>query len=1011
MSPPAKKCQALFSERGIALLIVVSLLTVVGIMGVAFAFSMYLETQATRQFVSTTQARYVAEAGVSVARAMLDEDRLGSRVDDATESWATVFQGRDVDVDGDGAPDAEWQPVTDAEERTIGRYAVLVADESGKANLNAGYAEPSPLALGALNLTTLLSEAGIGNGSAVAEAIEGYRNGEDGRPGISGVDDDGDGAIDELDEYQPLALQGDDRRLESLEDLAAIAGLDAEDIRRLSRVATVYSWDLNAAVTGAARLNVNTATAEELLAVLFEVGVADPWQAAVNMADYVDEDLALSTVTKSAQTLVISNQGSLGSWEWSEEPEGHYASDGPGQPLTWVLPVPSGTFLIRALGLAGVKVGDVTVAGQLKSSVDAGGSLGSFELTGTLTVQVENREPAGVACAFRGLELVSESPGAGGVPVAGIEAIRFNEVMVEPVTTLEVSAAAFDAQGSDWACAGGVCTNSGVGQARWVWTEPALLASRYHLRVFGSAPGQTVGEVRVEGNTQLLSHEQRHPSVALVGSDGKITLTIGKTASDGTYYLKSISLSLQPDAEYVELINLSERDVDVGGWTIAGELTGGRAARLPAGATIKAHGLLVAAVDLDDAQSGLGGNGISVRSAWGVADDVNAVQLEFPDGAPSLDDDWLKASLPAGSAARLTLEDGEVSVDEVEYALPPQTTADFQSLEKGDPSVRTDGDGDGIDDEWYPSLQLYTPGLLNDNNGLKELVGLEVIAHDPAEEITVLNRPLGGVGELAGLPSGNAWEPFASEDLARLVDRLTVEGLRLEAEGRLESGEGAWQEKADGTYEYSSTDEPAVPGRWRWVGLLDGQYRLSLYGWSGEQLSVRWEQADETLTEWSPPLSSDAQGRILVGQVTVGAAGTGPSANALAVEVQCASPSGICHLDAIRLDPQLVRVGPVNVNTAPLEVLRALPEMTDALISRLIAGRPYGDQDEQGRGIGDLLLGDVFGADEETKLEVFRRLAHLLTTRSDVFQVQSVGQAMDGERPGATQRILTVVQR
>jgi type II secretory pathway component PulK len=1008
MSPRAE------SERGIALLIVVSLLTVVGIIGVAFAFSMYLETQATRQFVSTTQARYVAEAGVSVARALLDEDRLGSRVDDWTEAWATAFQGGEVDVDGDEAPDAAWRPVADGGGRTVGRYAVLVADESGKANLNAAQAEPSPTALGALDLTALLQEAEVADAAAVAEAAERYRNGEDGGPGVAGVDDDGDGAIDEADEYQPLALQGDDQRLDSLEDLAAVAGLDAEAIRRLSRVATVYSWDLNAAVTGAARVNANTATAEELLAVLLEAGVADPWQAAVNMADYVDEDFELSRVTKSAQTLVISNQGSLGSWEWSDEPEGHYASDGPdGQSLSWVLPVPAGTFRIRALGVAGVKVGDVTVAGELKPSADAGESLGSFALTGTLTVQVDNREPAGVACAFRGVELVSESTGSAGVSVAGIEAVRFNELMVEPTTTFEASEASFDSQGSDWVCSGGegVCTNSGVGQGRWVWTSPLLEPGRYHLRVFGSAPGQTVGEVRVDGNSELLVHEERHPSAALVGSDGKITLAIGKTASDGTYYLKSISVSLQPDAEYVELINLSDEDVDVGGWTITGELTGGRAARLPDGAVIEAHGLLVAAVDLDDAPAGLGGNGISARSAWGMADDANAVQLEFPDGAPSADDDWLKAALPAGGVTRLTLQDGTVTVDEVEYALPPQTTADFQSLEKGDPSVRMDGDGDGMDDEWYPSLQLYTPGVPNDNNGLKELVDLEVIVHDPAEEITVVNRPLAGVGELAGLPSGEAWEPFASADLARLVDRLTVEGLRLEAEGQLEAGGDAWQEQAAGAYEHSSTAQPAVPGRWRWTGLLDGQYRLSLYGWSGEQMAVRWEQADGTLTDWSPALSSNAQGRILVGQVTVGAAGTGPSANALAVEVQCASPSGICHLDYIRLDPQLVRVGPVNVNTAPLEVLRALPDMTDALASRIIAGRPYGDQDQKGRGIGDLLLGEVFGADEETRLAVFRRVAHLLTTRSDVFQVQSVGQAMDDERPGATQRILAVVQR
>ena len=125
----------------------------------------------------------------------------------------------------------------------------------------------------------------------------------------------------------------------------------------------------------------------------------------------------------------------------------------------------------------------------------------------------------------------------------------------------------------------------------------------------------------------------------------------------------------------------------------------------------------------------------------------------------------------------------------------------------------------------------------------------------------------------------------------------------------------------------------------------------------------------------------------------------------------CASLNGICHVDAVRLDPQLIRVGPVNVNTAPLGVLRAVPGVTEAMASRIIAGRPYGNQDEKARGIGDLLMEDILGSTEADQLAVFKRLAHLLTTRSDTFQIVSVGQAMDGDRAESTQRILAVVQR
>ena len=161
---------------------------------------------------------------------------------------------------------------------------------------------------------------------------------------------------------------------------------------------------------------------------------------------------------------------------------------------------------------------------------------------------------------------------------------------------------------------------------------------------------------------------------------------------------------------------------------------------------------------------------------------------------------------------------------------------------------------------------------------------------------------------------------------------------------------------------------------------------------------------------------------MLLGQVTIGSAtgadatpsgstGNGLVPYTLRLEARCCSVNGICHVDFVRLDPQLLRVGPVNVNTAPREVLLTLPGMTESLVARLLAGRPYGDRQHKGWGIGDLLFGDVLGADDETRLSVFRRVGHLLTTRSDVFQIISVGQAMEHGRVTATQKIRTVIQR
>lgn len=1022
------------SQHGVALLIVVSLLTVVGIMGASFAFSMFLETQASRQFVSTTQARYVAEAGINAAWVLLDEDRAASLVDDQTEDWANRPQGGEADVDHDGVAEARWWAVHDGDEQAIGRFGLSVTDETGKVNLNVGRAHPSA-EMPAIDLAVLLEQAKIARAAEVAEAIEQFRyGGPSSAPGEDGVDDDQDGTIDETDEYDPAALRGNDRRLEALEDVVRIAGLRAQDVTALARVATVYSWEPNISMGGTARVNVNTATADELVSVLMVAGIEDPWQGAVNIADYVDPDLELSRTTRASWRMLLADQGPLGSWSWSLEDlaNGAYRSGPPdGAPLTWTATVPPGDYTIRAVGLEGLCVGDVTIEGQSVAAVHHLQSLGRLSLGGAIHVSVMNREPADSSCAFRGLEFVPVDPDVAGVLVRGIEAVRINELMVEPAVTLEVITAQFERQGSDWVCAPGesVCMNSGIGQGQWTWTNPLVPPGRYYVRVFAGSPGQTVGEVRVDGQTARLVHGEPHPATLVVGTDGEISVFIGKTDAEQTYFVQSVMLTLQPDAEYMELINLGEVPIDVSGWTLTGSLTGGRDAQLPQGSVIAPHGLLMAAVDLNDQQEGLAANGISARSAWDLLSDAPAVELFFPTGGPSADDDWLKSQVPPGDVPRLVLRTAEGHVvDEVQYPLPLVGVSGFQSLEKGDPTVVIDANADGIDDGWHPSditseQPGFTPAAMNSNEGLRESPGAfdPPIVHDPATELAIRNRAITGVGELVGVPSGAPWTPLASQELASVVDQLTVDGYRLETAGAKLQGDG-WEERRDG-YEYSNSDPQRNAwsadqlGTWRWPNVPPGTYRLSLYSRAsqvGEQVSVRcgalqWPATDGSSTDWSPPLSMDAQGRVVVGQVTIDPEATPPET--LTVDVACLSASGVCHLTRVQLDPRFVRIGPVNVNTAPLEALRALPGMTDALASRLIAGRPYGDQDNQHRGIGDLLIGTVLGATEEEKLAVFRRLANWVTVRSQVFQVRSLGQVLQGERVRAMQRIQTVIER
>ncbi len=1005
--PPSGGVISPRGNRGIALLIVVSVLTVVAILGVSFVFSMYLETHAYRQFSATVRARYVAEAGISHGRALLAEDRAASSLDDLQEAWVTGLAGTEADVDGDGQMESKWSPLTDAQDAPIGRYAVRIQDEAGKVHINTALADPHQAGVDAANLTTALSRAGVANAGTVAVAIEQARYGPDGKPGIALIDDDRDGSVDEPDEYQAMALRGDDRRFETVEELLGLGGLDAAGMRKLSDVATTYSWDANTTMQGAPRFNLNTAIADELLAVLLDTGVDNPWQVAANMADYADSDLAISRVSKMTVRYAVPNQGPLGAWAWQAEPVPHYETTVKGETLTWQLAVPAGTFRVLVHGLPGVLIGDVEIQGERKTAMVSGESFGAMQLGGTITIQVTGQAAEGTRCAFQGIELVvpEGTSGFARVPIRGVEAIRFNEVMVAPTKELPVTSAVFDGQASAWACPVGSanCFNSGAGQARWTWTDPTVPPGSYYVRVFGTEAGQTVGDVRVGTTTTLLTHGARHPATLTVGDDHKITLAIGKTAADGTYFFQKVMLSLEPDAEYVELINLSEEEIDLSGWVIEGDATQGRQGRFPTGTAVPPHGLVVAAVDAADAQGELAGNHISVRAAWQVPETIPIVQLEFPGGDLTPDMDWLTVDVPGN--ATLVLRAGEWVVDEVELPRPLPTSSGFQSVEKGDPSEIRDEDADGVDEGWYPALQLYTPGAPNDNEGLHELRDLQLVTHDPMRDVTVLNRPLTSVGELAGLSTGTAWQTVTSQDLAKVADRFTVEGIRLEPEGHVQEGSESWHETLDG---YETTMKGAV-ATWQWTDVPDGYYRLSLIGWSGEQLAVRWQGADRAYTDWIPSRWTDEQGRIVVGQIAVGVGGA-PS-RTLTLQARCDSTSGVCHVDHLWLDPRPILVGMINVNTASRDVLLALPGVTETVADRLVAGRPYGNQDGKGRGIGDLLMGSILGETEADRLDRFRQMAHLITVRSNVFRVMSLGESLQVEQPAGIQRIQAVVQR
>jgi len=278
------------NNKGVALILVVSILAVAGIMAVSFAFTMRLELKAANNFLETARASYLAEAGVTYAQAVLKEDERG--IDSLEDTWYTVFTGSDIDNDSDGNPDSKWIYVYNEKDETVGRYAVLVRDEASLLNINiATKHNLSPLRLTEgwtpyeVDLQKFLATFGLSDSQKIYQDILDYRFGIDGEPGegmvddnenervlgSDGIDNNADGIIDEAGEgidepmeFVPDAPYGDDRIFETPFEFTKIRSISPEDFNSIYSYITAYSVDKNVDVEGRSRENINFMDATSL---------------------------------------------------------------------------------------------------------------------------------------------------------------------------------------------------------------------------------------------------------------------------------------------------------------------------------------------------------------------------------------------------------------------------------------------------------------------------------------------------------------------------------------------------------------------------------------------------------------------------------------------------------------------------------------------------------------------------------------------------------------------------
>ncbi len=308
-------------ENGqMALILAFVFLAVLGTTGIGFLYRMKLEDRAASNYQDSLKADYLAQAGMERAIAELRNDT--NEYDDLYEPWARGFQ----ESLGEGN-----YKVCEAEnpEENENTERLGIFDEASKINLNivgtGNYHEgwtPWEINLGAIvAINKQLSSDGRDNDKDLeideenegVQAIIKYRCGEDGAPGVKGVDDDqdrnilqsdgidndGDGEIDEpdegVDEPDEFCLDrpyGDDNPFSTVEEIRLIPGIGDKTFNKIKDYLTIYSYDKNVDKEGSLRINVNTASVLKISQTLQKVGlspgVAD--QIAANVVDFRDEN-------------------------------------------------------------------------------------------------------------------------------------------------------------------------------------------------------------------------------------------------------------------------------------------------------------------------------------------------------------------------------------------------------------------------------------------------------------------------------------------------------------------------------------------------------------------------------------------------------------------------------------------------------------------------------------------------------------------------------------------------
>lgn len=183
------------NKNGSTFIIVISVLSILALIAVTLSYTSRMEVISAANYANNIQARIAAVSGLPIAKELFSQNTLTTSY---SQKWANaeIPDLKESNKEKDSIVKSEIStPQTPASSISN----VLIIDESSKVNINsAGNLQNMGFSVFEVDLEKVISEAlkinslDPSTASSITQAIISYRNGPDGKPGIAGIDDDGD---------------------------------------------------------------------------------------------------------------------------------------------------------------------------------------------------------------------------------------------------------------------------------------------------------------------------------------------------------------------------------------------------------------------------------------------------------------------------------------------------------------------------------------------------------------------------------------------------------------------------------------------------------------------------------------------------------------------------------------------------------------------------------------------------------------------------------------------------